>query len=246
MSFLSAFLLTPALNPSHPSSYHRLLLLTFSAILILITQPGRPIRQRFIWLAPLLLFSTIQNITPYYIAPLETALSPDLSLFPAPIASKCRWQTLPDLGSDHLPISITIPTSPLINSISHPPLFNFNKARLDKYFFYIDTHCPPSSCTIFSQKPPIPSPNSSMVLPLLPFPSATSIALPKPGGFLKLQAPLRNAERHFSSLSDLPNFPSCHTPVDCANQLSAHLQSHFSTQTPNPKTLSKYWKSTHK
>ena len=27
--------------------------------------------------------------------------SPDLSLIPAQIASKCTWQTLPDLGSDH-------------------------------------------------------------------------------------------------------------------------------------------------
>ena len=32
--------------------------------------------------------------------------------------------------------------------------------------------------------------------------------------------------------SDLPNFLSCHTPVDCANHISSHLQSHFSTQTP--------------
>ena len=34
--------------------------------------------------------------------------------------------------------------------------------------------------------------------------------------------------------SDLLNFPNCHTPVDCANHLSSHLQSHFSTQTPKP------------
>ena len=34
--------------------------------------------------------------------------------------------------------------------------------------------------------------------------------------------------------SDLPNFPNCHTPVDYSNQLSSHLQSHFSTQTPKP------------
>ena len=27
---------------------------------------------------------------------------------------------------------------------------------------------------------------------------------------------------------------SCHTPVDCANQLYSHLQSYFSTQTPKP------------
>ena len=32
--------------------------------------------------------------------------------------------------------------------------------------------------------------------------------------------------------SDLPNFPSCHTSVNCANHLSSHLQSHFSIQTP--------------
>ena len=46
--------------------------------------------------------------------------SPDLSLVPSQIASKCTWQTLPDLGLDHFPISITTPTSPLINSIHHP------------------------------------------------------------------------------------------------------------------------------
>ena len=33
--------------------------------------------------------------------------------------------------------------------------------------------------------------------------------------------------------SDLPNFSNCHTPVDCANHISSHLQSHFFTQTPN-------------
>ena len=47
--------------------------------------------------------------------------SPDLSLVPAQIATKCTWQTLPDFGSDHLPISISIPTFPLINSIQHLP-----------------------------------------------------------------------------------------------------------------------------
>ena len=36
----------------------------------------------------------------------------------------------------------------------------------------------------------------------------------------------------FSPSSDLPNFPNRHTPVDCANQLFAHLQSHFSIKTP--------------
>ena len=46
------------------------------------------------------------------------------------------------------------------------------------------------------QKPPKLSPNSLMMLPLLPFLSATSIALLKPGIFMKLQKPLQNAVRH--------------------------------------------------
>ena len=62
--------------------------------------------------------------------------SPDLSLVPArerskctctTPASKCTWQTLPDLGSDHLPISITIPTSPLINSFHRRPHLTIRK-----------------------------------------------------------------------------------------------------------------------
>ena len=53
---------------------------------------------------------------------------PDLSLVPSHIASKCTWKALSDLGSDHLPISITIPTL-LIKSISRSPSFNYNKAR---------------------------------------------------------------------------------------------------------------------
>ena len=96
---------------------------------------------------------------------------------------KCTWQTLPDLGSDHLPISITIPTSPLINSFHRPSSFNYNKARWDEYLTYIDTHCPtPTLQHFLSLKPPTLLPNSSMMLPLLPFLSAASTALLKPGG----------------------------------------------------------------
>ena len=45
-----------------------------------------------------------------YIAPLETRYSPDISLVPTSIASKCTWQVLSDLGYNHFPISITIST----------------------------------------------------------------------------------------------------------------------------------------
>ena len=61
------------------------------------------------------------------------------------MVSKCTWRTLPNLVSDHLPISITISTFPLINSISHSPSSNYNKAHWDKYLSYINTHCPPPS-----------------------------------------------------------------------------------------------------
>ena len=124
--------------------------------------------------------------------------SPDLSLIPARIVFKCTWQTLPDLGSDHFPISIIIPTSPLINCIHCPPHLTTIKLAGTIILPYIDTHCPPALTLQHSLflKPPTPLPNSSMMLPLLPFLSAASTALLKHGGLLKSQMPSRNAERH--------------------------------------------------
>ena len=197
MSLLSA-LLTPALNHSHPSSYHLSLLLTFSAILIAITPEDQLGKDLFDWLlsSDLLPLKNHNHHTLLHRATGNRS-SLDLSLVSAPMASKRTWQILPNLGSDHLHISITIPTSPLINSISCSPSFNYNKARWDEYFFYIDTHCPPpSSFLFFLSEATHTLPNSSMMLPLLPFLSATSIALLKPGGLPKLQTPLRNAKRH--------------------------------------------------
>ena len=144
-----------AQNPSHPFSYHHPLPLTSLATLTAIIHPGTRTHRKTIQAkicligSSLLIFYllTTPNTTPYYTVPPETALS----LVPARIASKCTRQTLPDLGSDHLHISITIPTSPLINSIHHLPSFNYNKARWDNYLTYIDTHCPtPSNFTTLS------------------------------------------------------------------------------------------------
>ena len=225
--------------------------------------------------------------------------SPDLSLVPALIASKCTWQTLPDLGSDHLPISITIPTSPLINSSHRPPhLTTIKLAGTITLLILIPTALLPLTLqySLFL-KPPTPLPNSTMMLPLLPFLSAASTALLKPGGLLKSQMPSQNAEKHtvpkkakahcseedrqhyiatfrytstviskakakswqntcsslfpktrpgkvFSLLRSISGSPpqllltfpisQIATSVDCANHLSSHLQSHFSTQTPKP------------
>ena len=145
--------------------------------------------------------------------------SPDFFLVPARIASKCTKQTLPDLSSDHLPISITIPTSPLINSIHRPPHLTMIKlAGTITLLILIPTALLPLTLqhSLFL-KPPTPLPNISMMLPLLPFLLAASIALLKPGGLLKSQMLSQNVERHLqrhtvpkktaSTISPLPDIP---------------------------------------
>ena len=52
---------------------------------------------------------------------------------------------LQDLGSDHLPILLPVPLSPVWLSPQRappPPSFNFQKARWDGFASYFDCHCP--------------------------------------------------------------------------------------------------------
>ena len=49
---------------------------------------------------------------------------------------------LQDLGSDHLPILLSIPLSPVFRHNERPPSFNFQKARWDGFASYFDSHCP--------------------------------------------------------------------------------------------------------
>ena len=49
---------------------------------------------------------------------------------------------LPDLGSDHLPILLSIPLSPIFCPNEHPPSFNFQKARWDDFASYFESYCP--------------------------------------------------------------------------------------------------------
>ena len=49
---------------------------------------------------------------------------------------------LQDLGSDHLPILLSIPLSPVFHPNKRPPSFNFQKARWDDFAYYFDSHCP--------------------------------------------------------------------------------------------------------
>ena len=227
MSLLSAPLPpTLAQNPSHPFSYHHLLPLTSLANLTAIIHPGTPTHRKtnqakicLIGSSFLIFYLLITpNTTPYCTVPPETALPLIFSLVPTRIASKCTWQTLPDLGSDD-PISITIPTSPIINSFHRPPHLTIIKlAGMITLLILIPTALLPLTLQHFLfLKPPTSLPNSSMMLPLLPFLSAASTALLKPRGLLKSQMPSQNAERHLqrhtvpkktaSTISPLPDIP---------------------------------------
>ena len=55
--------------------------------------------------------------------------SPDISFAPSSLALSCSWEVLQDLGSDHLPILLFVPLSPVLRPIERPPSFNFQKAR---------------------------------------------------------------------------------------------------------------------
>ena len=80
--------------------------------------------------------------------------SPDISFAPSTLAFSCSWEVLQDLGSDHLPILLSIPLSPVFLPNERPPSFNFQKARWDDFASYFDSHCPSaeeySSLSLFS------------------------------------------------------------------------------------------------
>ena len=72
----------------------------------------------------------------------DSRSSPDISFAPSSLAFSCSWEVLQDLGSDHLPILLSVPLSPVFRPNERPPSFNFPKARLDGFASYFDSHCP--------------------------------------------------------------------------------------------------------
>ena len=68
--------------------------------------------------------------------------SPDISFAPSTLAFSCSWEVLQDLGSDHLPILLSIPISPVFRPDERPTSFNFQKARWDGFAPHFDSHCP--------------------------------------------------------------------------------------------------------
>ena len=80
--------------------------------------------------------------------------SPNISFAPSSLALSCSWKVLQDLGSDHLPILLSILLSPVLRPNERPPSFNFQKARWDGFISYFDSHHPSaekySSLSLFS------------------------------------------------------------------------------------------------
>ena len=56
------------------------------------------------------------------------------------LAPHCEWRTLPGLGSDHLPIELVLPLTPVHYPNTRSPKFNFKKARWNVYQSYIVEH----------------------------------------------------------------------------------------------------------
>ena len=67
--------------------------------------------------------------------------SPAISFAPSSLALSCSWEVLQDLGSDHLPIILSVPFSLVFRPNERPPSFNFQKARWDDFVSYFDSHC---------------------------------------------------------------------------------------------------------
>ena len=74
--------------------------------------------------------------------PLLHCSSSDISFALFSLALSCSWEVLHDLGSDHLPILLSVPLSPAYRPYERLSSFNFQKARWDGFAFYFDSHCP--------------------------------------------------------------------------------------------------------
>ena len=67
--------------------------------------------------------------------------SPDIFFAPSSLALCWSWEVLQELGSDHLPILLSVPLSPVFRPSERSLSFNFLKARWDDFAFYFDSHC---------------------------------------------------------------------------------------------------------
>ena len=67
---------------------------------------------------------------------------PDISFALFSLILSCSWEVLQNLYSNHLPILLTVPLSPVFCPNKRLSSLNFRKARQDDFSFYFDSHCP--------------------------------------------------------------------------------------------------------
>ena len=103
-----------------------------------------PARRKYSLKSSLLTSSPSMTLThsPFYIVPLAFTSPLTSPLLPSLSVLSCSWEVLQDLDSDHLPILLPVPLSPVFLPNKRPPSFNFQKARWDDFAFYFDSHCP--------------------------------------------------------------------------------------------------------
>ena len=136
---------TPFLLPSFPPPEISLFWGTSIAITPSGTQEVLPTRREevFDWVISSDLLPLNDPDTPTLLhRSFGSRSSPDISFAPSSVALSCSLEVLQDLGSDHLPILLSIPLSPVFRPNERPPSFNFQKARWDGFASYFDSHCP--------------------------------------------------------------------------------------------------------
>ena len=67
---------------------------------------------------------------------------PDISFALFSFSLSCSWEVLQNLSSDHLPILLTVPLSPVYRPNKRLPSLNFRQARWNDFAFYFGSHCP--------------------------------------------------------------------------------------------------------
>ena len=135
--------------------------------------------------------------------------------YPTSLALSCSWEVLQDLGSDHLPVNLSIPLSPVFRPKERPPSFNFQKACWDGL--------PPTlTLTVSLQR------NTRLFLfhllllslllwywmrPNLPLLSAPSNALLKSGGLLRWKVRLVKDARLSLQLTEVMKIARLTSPL---------------------------------
>ena len=124
--------------------------------------------------------------------------SPDICFPPSSLTLSCSRKVLQDLGSDHQPILLSIPLSPVFRPNERPPSFNFKKVCWDDLASYFDYHCPSAeeySSLSFSSAAALFT-TLALNAANLPNLSAASNAILKAGGLLKWKKQLLKNARH--------------------------------------------------